>query len=91
VKYACFYEGSFAKYNHKLREGIEEIISNIEQLVLLAGGEYSDRFFTSEFREMNFKDLAKSRNDGMLMMKGLEHRIDACLPLFPTLATMLCG
>jgi dienelactone hydrolase len=76
--------------NSKLLD-IYEIISAIRQPVLLAGGSEDRDYFRPEDQQRNFDGLKSSSIVSMLVVKGFEHRIDACYPSFPTLVRLLAG
>jgi len=76
--------------NSKLLD-IHEIISSINQPVLLAGGSDDEDYFRHQDQQRIFDGLKSSSIVSMLLLKGFEHRIDACYPAFPSLVNLLAG
>lgn len=70
---------------------LKEIISLIEQPVLLAGGSMDKDFFRYDEQRQNFDGLQSSSAVSMLLIKGFEHRIDACYHAFPMLTNFFVG
>jgi dienelactone hydrolase len=70
---------------------IEKVLPALKQPVLLAGGSDDSEFFNLDFQSRNLESLASSNNVFLLLVKGVEHRIDACYPSFSILVSLLTG